>query len=85
VAPLLLLPLYKIQKLSIEEHAMFTRENGQMWVKSPEADGAPPKGVWVYPSEDIEWHYVCTPLGMLVSGYTIKPSRIDSQALNEAQ
>lgn len=64
---------------------MFTRENGQIWVKSPEADGTTAKGVWVYPSEDIEWHYVCTPLGMLVTGYTIKPSRIDSQALNEAQ
>ena len=69
----------------VEEQAMFIRENGQIWAKSPVAEGTAAKGVWVYPSEDIEWHYVCTPLGMLVTGYTIKPSRIDNEALSEVQ
>ncbi|MFZ5764960.1 MAG: hypothetical protein ACOY4H_05100 [Thermodesulfobacteriota bacterium] len=56
---------------------MYTMENGQIWVKPPAADTTTTKGVWVYPGEIIEWHYTCTPLGTLVTGYTVKPSRID--------
>jgi hypothetical protein len=64
---------------------MFTCEKGPIWVRSPEEEGAQSKGVWLYPGEVIEWNYNCTPLGMLVMGYTIKPSRIDGKWLKEVQ
>jgi hypothetical protein len=64
---------------------MFTSEKNPIWVRSPEAEGTSTKGVWLYPGEVIEWHYVCTPLGMLVTGYTVKPSRIDGKSLREVQ
>lgn len=56
---------------------MNTRENGQVWVKGPQPENSNSKGVWVYPGEDVEWHYTSTPFGTLVTGYTIKPSRIN--------
>lgn len=58
---------------------MYTRENGQIWVNGPQLKEASAKGVWVYPGEDVEWHYTCTPFGTLVTGYTIKPSRVESK------
>ncbi|OKY77045.1 MAG: hypothetical protein BM485_00590 [Desulfobulbaceae bacterium DB1] len=58
---------------------MYTRDNEQIWLKAPRADNTTTKGVWVYPGEIIEWHYTCTPLGTLVTGYTVKPSRIDNK------
>lgn len=58
---------------------MFTRDNGQTWLKPPQSENTSVKGVWVYPGEIIEWHYTCTPLGTMVTGYTVKPSRIDTK------
>lgn len=55
---------------------MYTRENGQVWIEGPQAKESTAQGVWVYPGEDVEWHYTSTPFGTMVTGYTIKPSLI---------
>ncbi len=58
--------------------SIYTEEKGQVWVKSPQIKESISKGVWVYPGEEVEWHYTCTQLGTQVTGYTIIPSPVEN-------
>ncbi len=58
--------------------SIYATEKGQIWVKRPHRRQSTSKGVWVYPGEDVQWHYTHTPHGKEVTGYPIVPSQMEN-------